>query len=92
MNPAAIAALARVWQQADADARQAALDRVRATFQKFPMIPALKAAIAQFSGDDGWITVRPPLVALDVEQRRQLIDALTPLAFEMPGLAEVERA
>jgi len=92
VNPAAIAALARVWQQADADARQAALDRVRATFQKFPMIPALKAAIAQFSGDDGWITVRPPLVALDVEQRRQLIDALTPLAFEMPGLAEVERA
>ena len=92
VNPAAIAALARVWQQADADARQAALDRVRATFQKFPMIPALKAAIAHFSGDDGWITVRPPLVALDVEQRRQLIDALTPLAFEMPGLAEVERA
>jgi len=92
VNPAAIATLARVWEQADAEARQTALDRVRATFQKFPMIPALKAAIANFAGDDGWITVRPPLVALDAVQRRQLIDALTPLPFEMPGLAEVERA
>jgi 4-hydroxy-tetrahydrodipicolinate synthase len=92
VNPAAIAMLARVWQQAGADARQGGLDRVRATFQKFPMIPALKAAIAHFADDDAWGTVRPPLVALNAEQRRQLIDALTPLPFEMPGLAEVERA
>ena len=91
VNPAAIAALARDWRKADADARQAALDRVRATFQKFPMIPALKAAIAHFGRDDRWATVRPPLVALDDAQRRQLIDTLAPIAFAMPGLAEVER-
>ena len=38
VNPRAIATLARDWQQPDAEARQTALDRVRATFQKFPMI------------------------------------------------------
>jgi 4-hydroxy-tetrahydrodipicolinate synthase len=89
VNPRAIALLARDWQKPDADARQAALDRVRQTFQKFPMIPALKAAIAQFSGDDGWTVVRPPLVALSAKQRRQLIDALMTIPFAMPGLAEV---
>jgi len=87
VNPAAIAQLDREWRQPDADTRQAALDGVRAAFQKFPMIPALKAAIAHFSGDDAWPTVRPPLVALAAEQRRQLVEALHLLGFAMPGLA-----
>jgi 4-hydroxy-tetrahydrodipicolinate synthase len=94
VNPAAIAELAREWQKANADARQAALDAVRAGFQKFPMIPALKAAIAHFSGDNAWATVRPPLMALTALQRRQLVEALTALRFSMPGLADdtIERA
>jgi len=45
VNPAAIVELYRNWQAADADARQQALDDIRAVFAKFPMIPALKAAI-----------------------------------------------
>jgi len=88
VNPAAIAQLNRDWQAPDADARQVALDGVRAAFQKFPMIPALKAAIAHFSGDDAWLTVRPPLVALTAEQRRQLLEMLNALGFAMPGLAD----
>jgi 4-hydroxy-tetrahydrodipicolinate synthase len=87
VNPGAIAQLNRSWQAPDADARQAALDGVRAAFQKFPMIPALKAAVAHFSGDDAWLTVRPPLVALATDQRRQLMEALNALGFAMPGLA-----
>jgi 4-hydroxy-tetrahydrodipicolinate synthase len=86
VNPAAIADLARHWQQPDADARQAALDPVRAAFQRLPMIAALKAAVAHFSGDPAWTTVRPPLVALTGEQQRQLLDALDGLGFAMPGL------
>jgi 4-hydroxy-tetrahydrodipicolinate synthase len=89
VNPRAIAMLARDSQRQDADARQAALDRVRQAFHAFPMIPALKAAIAHFSGDDGWTVVRPPLVALTAAQRRQLVEALLPIPFAMPGLAEV---
>jgi 4-hydroxy-tetrahydrodipicolinate synthase len=94
VNPAAIAALAREWQKPEADAPQAALDAVRAAFQKFPMIPALKAAIAHFSGDGAWVTVRPPLMALTALQRRQLVDALEALRFSMPGLTgdTLERA
>ncbi len=86
VNPAAIAKLGRDWQKPDADARQAALDRVRAVFQKFPMIPALKATVAHFSGDNAWTTVRPPLVALSEEHQGQLLGSLNALGFAMPGL------
>ena len=86
VNPAAIARLCREWRQPDAEARQAALDGVRAAFQSVPMIPALKAAIAHYSGDGSWPTVRPPLVALTDEQRRQLLEALDAVGFAMPGL------
>jgi 4-hydroxy-tetrahydrodipicolinate synthase len=87
VNPGAIAQLYRTWRQADADTQQQALDTVRNVFQKFPMIPALKAAAAHFSGDEGFATVRPPLVKLSAEQRAQLIEALQALGFSMPGLA-----
>ena len=86
VNPAAIAGLGRDWQKPDADARQAALDQVRAAFQRFPMIPALKAAVAHFSGDPSWATVRPPLVALNEDPWRQLLVLLNALGFAMPGL------
>jgi len=52
------------------------------------MIPALKAVVAHFSGDDAWGTVRPPLIALTAEQRRQLVNALEALRFSMPGLVD----
>jgi 4-hydroxy-tetrahydrodipicolinate synthase len=87
VNPAAIANLARDWQGPDAEARQDALDRVRAVFQQFPMMAALKSAIAHFSGDDAWSTLRPPLVTLTVEQRARLLDTLQSIGFAMPGLA-----
>ena len=86
VNPAAIARLASQWQGGDADAQQAALDAVRAAFQKFPMIPAMKAAIAHFCADPPWAAVRPPLVAMDSPQRRELVATLGLLGFAMPGL------
>jgi 4-hydroxy-tetrahydrodipicolinate synthase len=92
VNPAPIARLVREWQASDADAQQAALDRVRAVYQSLPMLPALKATIAQFSRDDAWTTVRPPLVALAPSQRTQLRDALHALGFAMPGLTARDAA
>ena len=86
VNPAAIAALAAGWDGPDADARQAAVDRVRAVFQRFPMMAALKATIAHHGGDEAWARLRPPLVPLSTGERRELIDALAPLGFSMPGL------
>lgn len=86
VNPAAIAALAANFERPDANERQAALDRVRAVFQRFHVIAALKGAVAHASGDEGWATLRPPLVALSAEQRRELASALDAIGFAMPGL------
>lgn len=87
VNPGPIVELFRHWKEADADARQAGLDATRAAFQKFPMIPAMKAAIAWKSGREEWCTVRPPLVELNAEQRGALQSALEAVGFEMPNAA-----
>jgi 4-hydroxy-tetrahydrodipicolinate synthase len=50
------------------------------------MIPALKAAVAHWSGIAEWATVRPPLVPLTREQTTSLVDDLTQRGFTMPGL------
>jgi 4-hydroxy-tetrahydrodipicolinate synthase len=75
VNGGAIARLYREWKSADADAQQAVLDDVRTAFAKFPMIPALKAAVAAFNDDPVWATVRPPFVALSKEQQAALAAA-----------------
>jgi len=87
VNPAAIHDLFQRWKVDGADALQAGLDGIRATFQKFPMIPALKAAVAHWGADEGWARVRPPLVELDANQRATLVAELGKRGFAMPGLA-----
>jgi len=86
INPAAIDRLYREWQSPQAESLQARLDEIRDTAMAYPMIPALKAAVAHFSGDAQWRTVRPPLVALEADQCTGLIDALLHKGFDMPGL------
>jgi 4-hydroxy-tetrahydrodipicolinate synthase len=86
VNPAAIDKLYTTWQNADADAQQESLNKTRSTFAKYPMIPALKAAVAHYSGDPAWTTMRPPLVELDSTQKAKLIDDLSAINFTMPGL------
>jgi 4-hydroxy-tetrahydrodipicolinate synthase len=84
VNPAAINGLYQHWQDNDADARQAALDKTRAIFQKRPMIAAMKAAIAIKSGDAAWATVRPPLTELPDAQRAELMKDLDADGFDIP--------
>ncbi len=84
VNPTAIMRLYKTWRQPDADAQQKALNVTRALFQKLPIIPAMKAAIAWKSGDAEWATVRPPLVELNADQRGQLERELTADGFEIP--------
>jgi 4-hydroxy-tetrahydrodipicolinate synthase len=86
VHPGAIARLYDSWQSDDADSQQARLDEIRGVFQKFPMIPALKAAIAHYGGDPLWTAVRPPLVPLSPERTTVLISELTQKGFRMPGL------
>jgi 4-hydroxy-tetrahydrodipicolinate synthase len=84
VNPAPMLRLARNWRAADAAAQQAALDVVRQAFQKFPLVPALKSALAKGTGDDGWRRTRPPLVPLDATQRDALFASL-PREFAPPS-------
>jgi 4-hydroxy-tetrahydrodipicolinate synthase len=86
VNPAAIHKLYANWRSADADQLQAGLDKVRGIFQKYPMIPAMKRAIAHWSGHADWATVRPPLVEVNAEQSKALIADLEQCGFSMPGL------
>jgi 4-hydroxy-tetrahydrodipicolinate synthase len=86
VHPGPIARLYETWRAADAESQQARLDEIRGVFAKFPMIPALKAAIAHWSDDAGWGVVRPPLVALSAEQAKALVAELQRKAFSMPGL------
>jgi len=87
INPAAIHALYANWRDAGAEAAQAKMNDLRAAVQKFPMIPALKQAVAHYGNDPAWERVRPPLVELTAEQKAGLLGELKARAFAMPGLA-----
>ena len=86
VNPAPIARLYRNFEQADADAQQAGLDRVRDIFQDYVMIPGMKAVIAHALDDPGWARVRPPLTKTDDASRARLIDALAQAGFDFAGV------
>jgi len=86
VHPGPIDRLYESWQSDEAEAQQARLDEIRGVFQKFPMIPALKSAIAHYSRDLSWGVVRPPLVALNAERAKALVSELSQKGFTMPGL------
>jgi 4-hydroxy-tetrahydrodipicolinate synthase len=88
VNPAAIDALFRDWQAPEAEKKQARLDLVRKTIgEKYLMIAALKQTIAIHADDPNWVRVRPPLLALNADQRASLERELTSIGFTMPGLS-----
>jgi 4-hydroxy-tetrahydrodipicolinate synthase len=84
VNPTAIVQLYKTWRQADADEQQKKLDATRAAFAQFPLIPAMKAAIAWKTGRKDWVHVRPPLVDLDAAQQKTLQASLDQVGFVMP--------
>jgi 4-hydroxy-tetrahydrodipicolinate synthase len=87
VNPHGIDRVYRGWRSAEAEALQADADKVRQILQsQISMIPALKAAIAHYAADPDWITVRPPLLELTVEQRAKMVSDLLAAGFDMPGI------
>jgi 4-hydroxy-tetrahydrodipicolinate synthase len=86
VNPAAIHKLYAEWKNADADEQQATLNVIRDAFgKKYPLISALKQAIAIYTNDPAWAKVRPPLVELSAEQAKTLAAELKAISFTMPG-------
>ena len=90
VNAAAIHDLCRTWQQDHAGRKQARLNDLRAIFQAFPMIPALKSAISHWSEEEEWRNVRPPLVRLTEGQHQELIRRLEAVDFSISGLSRAE--
>ena len=87
VNPHGIDRVYRGWQSAEAEKLQAGADQVRQILQsQISMIPALKAAIAHYAQDTDWMTVRPPLIELTVEQRAKMVSELLAAGFDMPGI------
>jgi 4-hydroxy-tetrahydrodipicolinate synthase len=86
VNPKAIADVAAHWHAADADQKQADLDKVRAIFSQYQMIAGMKTAVAHFSKNPEWLRVRPPLMQLTADQQAKLLDELQKINFSMPGL------
>lgn len=87
VNAGAISRLYREWRAADADRLQAECDEIRRIVGAYPMIPALKATVAAFSGDPDWGRVRPPLVDLPAEPAARLVEDLKARGFAMPERA-----
>ena len=87
VNPGAINRVYESWRAPEADRLQAAITATRGIFQKYPMMAALKAMIAQYGRDPEWATVRPPLVEHTPEQQRALAAELAANGFDMPGVA-----
>lgn len=83
VNAAEIARLAQTWQNGDADAQQERLNVIRGIFAKYPMIPAMKAAIASETGDTGWSAVRPPLVEMNQDDTKRLMGELSAAGYRL---------
>lgn len=89
VNPGPIVQLYKSWRDSGADDQQAKLDATRAAFAQFPMIAAMKSAIAWKTGRSDWASVRPPLVELSASQAKQLEESLTKVNFEMPKVSSL---
>ena len=85
VNSAAIVDLYNNASAPDAAARQDAVNRVRAAFQRYPMIAAMKAVIAAERGDPGWARMRPPLTELATQDVTHLRQELETLGHTVPA-------
>lgn len=83
VNAGKIAELADNWDGPDAGERQVAINTVRATIGKLPMIPALKALAARFYAAEDFRILRPPLVSLTAEQEQSLFASVDAHEFSM---------
>ena len=78
------------WKNGDdkaAKEHQERLTNSRLAIEKYPLVPALKAIIARHTGDDGWLTLRPPLVALPDSDRNTLFDAVDHIDLDLAKAA-----
>jgi 4-hydroxy-tetrahydrodipicolinate synthase len=76
INPALLQKVFQNWQGPEADKVQEEVQRQGRALRKYPVIPALKAIVANWRKDPEWENLRPPLVPLSTEQREELFEEL----------------
>jgi 4-hydroxy-tetrahydrodipicolinate synthase len=71
------------WKDGEAAALQRRLTAIRETFDRYPLIEALKHMMAEHSGRKQWLNARPPVTQLSTEDGKQLQGELESLGFSM---------
>lgn len=87
INPDGVVAMWTGLLEGSFEDKQSDAIAIRKIFEKYPLIAALKATIAHFADDPGWLRVRPPLDQLTTDQTKDLIEELVGAGFSMiiPG-------
>lgn len=83
INPIEIANIWTGLLDGSSEDKQSNAIAIRKIFEKYPMIAALKATIAHFADDPGWLRVRPPLNQLTTDETKALIEELMDAGFFM---------
>jgi 4-hydroxy-tetrahydrodipicolinate synthase len=83
VNMAAMRRLVDIWRSPEAERQQEEISAVRRTIEAYPMIPALKAILAEFRREPSWSTVRPPLMNLKAAQTSALLGDLARRDFAL---------
>lgn len=83
LNAPALRELIDGWHQPEGERLQQEVVQLREAISAFPMIPALKAALAQANADKVWIRPRPPLSPLKTWAQRDLVATLIAAGFEV---------
>lgn len=83
INVRAIRALIDVWDKPEAEALNAKVSAIRSIMEGYPIIAAVKAVLASFSGDQEWNRVSPPLTRLPADKQAALVAALKAEGFSL---------
>ena len=83
INVRAIRALIDVWDKPEAEALNAKVSAIRSIMEGYPIIAAVKAMLAAFSGDQEWNRVSPPLTSLPADKQAALVSAMKAEGFSL---------
>ncbi len=89
VHPGAIVNLYETRTSAEAPAKQAALNAMRAAYDSTAMISALKRTVAEYGKAPGFKTTRPPLTALSDPDWQRLETSLNNLGLKTPNLDKI---
>ncbi|MDJ0684521.1 MAG: dihydrodipicolinate synthase family protein [Alphaproteobacteria bacterium] len=83
INARAIRALIDVWDKPEGEALNRSVTAVRKVIEGYHAVAAVKAILAEFSGDPAWNILAPPLAPLSEPQRAALVASLKDLGYSL---------